>query len=222
MLAAMFALVACEQPLLELGPAIPDYQTAREVFWQDLYPGSANTLYCDTAFHVDDRKGINIEHVFPMSWVTNALNCGTRTQCRERSELFNRIEADLHNLYPSLTKVNSARASFRFGEVRGESRRYGQQCDFEINHRARVAEPRPAVRGEVARAMFHMAYVYREHGLEIFARSGKLLQQWHNEDRPTAAEIERNDRIELLQGSRNLFIDEPERLNQMISEGYFY
>lgn len=214
------SLLACDQPLLQ-ATAIPDYESARQVFWDSLYTKPATTLYCNKQFDGHNRRGINIEHVFPMSWVTNALQCGTRKQCRERSTEFNRIEADLHNLYPSLTTINAARSSHRFGEVRGESRRYGT-CDFEVNPRARVAEPAPAVRGEVARAMFYMAYMYRAQGLVIFARSGKLLQQWHNEDPPNMAERERNARIAELQGNTNPFIDQPDKLNQLIAERYFY
>lgn len=215
-------LSACELDLSSSGNNIEDYETARRVFWSEVYPDGGNTLYCDDQFDSHDRRGVNIEHVFPMSWVTNALDCGTRNQCRNNSSMFNRIEADLHNLYPARTKVNSSRASFRFGEVRGEARRFGQACDFEVDHRARVAEPRPAVRGEVARAMFYMAMQYREQGLTIFARSGKILQGWHNEDPPTEQERRRNDKIAQLQGTSNPFVDEPEHLNTLIGQGYFY
>jgi endonuclease I len=67
-----------------------------------------------------------------------------------------------------------------------------------------------------------MAFKYHDQGLEIFSRSGKILQQWHNEDPPTEAERHRNEQIHRLQGSRNIFIDEPEKLNQLIAQGFFY
>ncbi len=215
-------LIACEPIGENLASPIADYAEARQVFWSELYTGRTKTLYCDMEFFADERDGVNIEHVFPMSWVTKALDCGTRNQCRETSRRFNLIEGDLHNLYPSRSKTNSARASFRFDNVRGESRKFGKNCDFEVDYRARAVEPRPAVRGEIARAMFYMAWRYRNEGLTIFARSGKILQQWHNEDAPSDAERSRNDKIAYLQGNRNQFVDEPEKLNQLIEEGYFY
>jgi deoxyribonuclease-1 len=155
-----------------------------------------------------------------MSWVTNALQCGTRQQCRERSQIFNRIEADLHNLYPSRTDLNSARSSHRFGLIRGEKRDFGS-CDFEIDRRARVAEPAAEVRGTIARAMFYMASQYRDQGLIIFSRSARLLQDWHNDHPPSIQEQQRNRRIAAIQGNSNPFIDEPELVNQFMAAGKF-
>ncbi len=175
---------------------IPNYEEARWLFWNKLYTKGGKTLYCGESFgsKFEYRKGINIEHVFPMGWVTNALDCGTRKQCRSNSDRFNRIEADLHNLYPSRVDVNDARSAYRFGEVPGERRAFGE-CDFEADESKRIAEPRPASRGEIARAMFYMK---EEYGLIIFRRSGELLnEKW------------RNDRIEQIQGTRNMFVDDP-------------
>ena len=201
---------------------IENYEEARRILWQSIYPYSAKTLYCGQKFDSDFRKGINIEHVFPMSWATHALKCGTRKQCRVKSDLFNRIEADLHNLFPARTDVNADRGAFAFGEIKGESRRYGKSCDFEISERQRIAEPAPQIRGDIARAMFYMAYQYKDHGLRIFTRPGRVLQSWNLDDPPSAEEIKRNDRIESIQGNRNQFIDDPDMLNQLIDKGIFF
>jgi len=157
-----------------------------------------------------------------MSWATNGVDCGTRKQCRANSSRFNQIEADMHNLYPSRSDVNQQRSSFRFGEVSGEKRKFGNQCDFEINYRARVAEPRESVRGEVARSMFYMADQYKSDGLILFEKQARLLYKWHKADPPTSSEKERNGVIERLQGNRNRFIDEPELLDQLMSNGHFF
>lgn len=195
------------------------YKEARSSFWRNLYPRDGLTLYCRQAFQTSQRQGINVEHVFPMSWATRALSCGKRKQCRVSSDLFNFIEADMHNLYPARSDVNQDRSSYRFGEISGERRAYGQQCDFEIDTRARVAEPAAEVRGEVARAMFYMAYQYQEHGLEIFKKQSQMLAKWHASDPPNAAEKRRNDIIEKLQGNRNPFIDTPELLDELLTSG---
>jgi deoxyribonuclease-1 len=187
---------------------IADYEEARLLFWNELYAKGGKTLYCGEPFSARSkhRKGVNIEHVFPMGWVKNELNCGTRKQCRVESARFNRIEADLHNLYPSRVDVNDARSAYRFGDVPGEKRAFGD-CDFEADERKRVAEPRPASRGEIARAMFYMK---EEYGLTIFKKSGELLVKWHFQDQPSKHEKWRNDRIEQIQGTRNMFVDQPE------------
>lgn len=182
-----------------------DYEQARWLFWNELYTKGGKTLYCGETFNSRTRKGLNIEHVFPMGWVTNELDCGTRKQCRLNSKRFNLIEADLHNLYPSRRDINYARSAYRFGMLSGEARKFGG-CDFEVDERKRVAEPRPASRGEIARAMFYMK---EEYGLTIFRRSGELLKKWHFQDQPGKHEKWRNDRIEKIQGTRNRFIDDP-------------
>lgn len=214
----LLGLSGCEQR----SGLIENYQEARAEFWRVLYSGNGKTLYCNADFHGQQRRGINVEHVFPMSWATNGLRCGKRKQCRANSRMFNLIEADLHNLFPTREAVNKARASFRFGEIAGESRRFGNDCDFEVNRRARVAEPRPAVRGEVARAMFYMADRYKSQGLIIFKSQGEMLARWHRADPPSPHEQDRNNIIEGLQGNRNLFIDQPQELTRLIESGHFF
>ena len=157
-----------------------------------------------------------------MSWATNGLNCGSRKQCRQSSAQFNFIEADMHNLFPARSDVNQKRSSHRFGEVSGESRKFGKTCDFEVDYYKRIAEPAPKVRGEVARAMFYMADRYKSQGLVLFEKQAKLLYQWHKSDPPSKHEAYRNDRIESLQGNRNRFIDQPELLDGLMSNGYFF
>jgi deoxyribonuclease-1 len=200
-----FFLLAVAFSLLAEQRRIPDYDAARSLFWRSLYNQGGETLYCGEKFG-DDRRGLNIEHVFPMSWVTRELRCGKRNQCRRRSERFNRIEADLHNLFPSRREINDARSSYRFAEIPGEVRRFGS-CDFEIDERQRTIEPRPASRGEIARAMFYMRDTY---DLPIFRRQTELLLRWHRNDPPSDEERRRNDLIEKIQGTRNIYIDVPE------------
>lgn len=201
---------------------IKDYSEARKVFWRELYNQPTKTLYCQQSFNPQQRNSVNVEHVFPMSWVTKPLKCGTRKQCRNSNATFNRIESDLHNLYPALSKINYERGSLRFDMVKGESRRFGEQCDFEVDYKKRAVEPTEKMRGDIARTMFYMAYTYKDQGLKIFKRNGKVLQKWHNQDQPSAEEQQRNQKIEKLQGNRNPFIDDPDLLNRLISQGYFY
>ncbi len=199
---------------------LKDYVSARKEFWRTLYKGQVRSLYCGDVFNSERRNGFNVEHVFPMSWATNGLQCGKRKQCRARSKDFNHIEADLHNLYPARVEVNKERSSHRFGIVSGEKRVFGN-CDFEVDYRARVAEPTESVRGEVARAMFYMAYQYKDLGLVLFDKQAKLLLEWHQADTPSKQERQRNDKIERIQGNRNPFVDDPALLMRLYREGYF-
>lgn len=180
----------------------PDYLATIPEFWSNLYPDGGETLYCGAKFRPHDRR-TNIEHVYPMSWVARHLRCGDRDRCRQRSEKFNRIESDMHNLFPALRSANKLRGSLPFGMIDGE-RRVEPRCDLEIDHRVRRVEPRPAVRGDIARTMLYMADRY---GLEIYARQRALLEDWRRQDPPSDEERRRNALIEGLQGNRNPYIE---------------
>jgi len=186
------------------GQRIVDYEIARKVFWRELYNKGGKTLYCGETLRSGYNKGVNIEHVFPASWMAYDLQCGKRKQCRESSTEFNLIEADLHNLYPSRSDVNKARSNYRFANIRGEQRVFGQ-CDFEFDEKHRIAEPSPAARGRIARAMLYMS---DQHDLYLKRKLESLLIAWDKKHPPEQAEHRRNDRIEQIQGNRNRFIDQ--------------
>jgi len=210
LLPAAVVLLAAGARAEHAGPGeaarIPEYFEALRILWREVYAGGGRTLYCERSFgrHVDRR--VNVEHVFPMSWVAWHLQCGSRARCRRESERFNRIEADLHNLWPARREVNEARGSHPFGLVAGERHAF-RGCDFEVDERARLVEPRPGARGEIARSMFYMA---TEYGLEIRERLGRTLQRWNREDPVSEEERRRNDVIERIQGNRNPYVDDPQ------------
>jgi deoxyribonuclease-1 len=191
--------------------AFKEYMEVFPAFWGDVYGDGGSTLYCGTRFGKRKGSGINIEHVYPMAWAMKAEGCRSRKQCRKTSQRFNRIEADLHNLYPALSHINEARSSYPFGDIRGERRQFGR-CDFELDLRSRKVEPRVASRGNIARAMFYMQDTY---GLQIFKRQGEMLKQWNRLDPPDDAERQRNDRIARIQGIRNRFIDNPKAADKL-------
>lgn len=200
-------LVACGSALADQ-TQILNYNRARELHWRELYLQGGWTLYCGERFV--DRTGLNVEHVYAASWMAAHLGCGTRQQCRQTSARFNHMEADLHNLYPSLANINRARSNYLFANIPGEAREFGE-CNFERSTANRVAEPRPVARGNAARSVFYMA---EEYGLPIDPSMVDLLKQWNRNDPPSCHEFRRNNRIEELQGTRNRFIDHPRLVDQ--------
>ncbi|HBH36014.1 MAG TPA: hypothetical protein DDW45_06520 [Gammaproteobacteria bacterium] len=178
------------------------YRETRPVFWNKLYPQGGTTLYCGKRFSSRHGKQINIEHVFPMSWVTKTLHCGDRQKCRRTSRRFNRIEADMHNMHPALAKVNKTRSAMAYDLIKGE-KYYYKECDFEVNFHKRKVEPNPSARGKIARAMLYMADTYN---LKLFSRQKKLLLKWHHANPPTREEKRRNQRIKEIQGKANPYI----------------
>jgi len=201
---SLVALISCGSPSAEQS-GIDNYYEAKKLFWGKLYARGGETLYCAQSFGSKKSREINVEHVLPMSWVMKAFKCRDRDSCRRNHAQFRRIEADMHNLYPSRSDINQIRGSFPFGMIKGERRQFGQ-CDFELNKKKRMVEPRSAVRGDIARAMM---YMHDRYAIRIHSRQGQLLKQWNRQDPPDTTERKRNDIIETLQGNRNRFIDKP-------------
>lgn len=198
-----FVLLICLAGMVALAkqPAQRNYLDILRVFWSELYPQGGVTLYCAREFKPFDRQ-VNVEHVYPMSWVTKALKCGKREQCRQQSDEFNLIESDMHNLYPARKDVNQTRSAYPYAMIEGENHEYAG-CDFEVDYRSRKVEPAAEARGRIARSMM---YMQREYGLEIYGRQQRLLEQWHRQYPPDDEERRRNRIIERIQGSLNPYI----------------
>lgn len=195
---------------------LSSYQKAIRFFWRELYATGGKTLYSQQRFGPSKPEWINIEHVFPMSWVVKSLNCRDRRNCRRYSDVFNFIESDMHNLFPSRRDLNMLRASNRFGKIKGEVRTIGSY-DFKMDNKKRIVEPAPASQGEVARAMFHMSQAYQ---LKLFSKQAKTLAYWNKADQPSKEEKRRNDIIQEIQGTRNYFIDNPDEIERLIKTNY--
>ena len=70
----------------------------------------------------------------------------------------------------------------------------------------KLIEPPAHAKGNAARSLFHMHF---EYDLPL-PLPLDVLRRWHQEDPADQVERIRNDRIALLQGTRNRFIDNPE------------
>jgi deoxyribonuclease-1 len=178
-----------------------NYLDSLRSYWQGVYPNGGETLYCGKKFRPFDR-GVNVEHVYPMSWVTKKLHCGKRDQCRHNSARFNLIESDMHNMYAARKDVNQTRSSMAFGMIKGE-KHYYKNCDFEVDFRRHRVEPRPEVRGQVARAMLYMA---DEYGLDIYKKQRRMLEKWNRQYPPGTEEKHHNKAVARIQGKSNPYI----------------
>lgn len=150
--------------------------------------------------------GINAEHVYPQSK-------GARS-----------VKGDLHNLFPTKVDVNSTRSSHPFGEIddnqtsrwfRGDGSRSTtpgpETIDQYSEFRSGRFEPREAVKGDIARAMFYFRTIHGDRAdLDFFEQQKEVLLQWHQQDPATQAELERSLKIaESKQGNHNPFVLDP-------------
>ncbi len=186
-------------------------------FWNELYTNGGWSLYCgyrfDAANGVTEGRLVVIEQIYPSSWMLRSLDCQSRQQCREDEQSrFSRMEADMHNLYPVWQEVMVIRRDSRYGIIDGEEWRYSD-CDFE--KRLGIVEPREIARGNIARAVF---YMHSQYGVPIDAAMLQTLKKWNRDDPPSNQEILRNNRIEELQGNRNIYIDNPALAEQITSK----
>lgn len=199
----------------------------RRVLLEEIFFDQRETLYCECEFNefkrVDHtscgyemppqesgRAGsMEWEHVVPAFRMnynrpcrTQCSTLGARECCRETDTEFAMMEGDLHNLKPSVGQVNGVRGSRDFGIVSGERRDFGA-CDVEFS--GNIIEPRPAIRGNIARTYLYMEATYT--GFELTDSERALFEQWNADDPVDEEERDLNQRIQAHQGNTNPFIE---------------
>ena len=149
---------------------------------------------------------IEWEHVVPAWEFGHQLQCwqeGGRKNCGKSDE-FNKMEGDMHNLFPAIGEVNGDRANYRFSDWNGKPNQYGK-CQMLVDFKdRRVQPPKGPVRGQIARAYLYMGQQY---GLRLAAQQRKLFEAWDRQYPADRWECERNLRIGKLQGNTNPFIE---------------
>ena len=212
---------------------IQSFSQAKKLMRQ-VFAGHERTFYCDCAYDgatVDVQscgyqpqkpskraRQLEWEHVVPAEafgqsfpeWRDGHPECVDRKgkalqgrNCaRKMAVLFRYMEADLYNLQPAIGEVNQLRANYSMAMIPGEALRFGA-CDLEIEDRK--IEPRPDIRGDIARTYFYMDAAYPGRGI-ISEKNHKLFEAWDREDPVDAWERKRVRRIEGLQGNPNPFV----------------
>lgn len=198
----------------------------RNVYHDQNLKGAIGTLYCGCDWEWTGRSGgridhyscgyetrvnqnradrIEWEHILPAFWFGHQLQCwqeGGRRNCVEVSSDFRMMEADMHNLSPSVGEINADRSNYRFAELPSIDRRHGD-CDFKVDFRARKAEPRDEVKGLIARVYF---YMHDRYGLRMSPQQERILVDWDSKHPVTPWEIERDRRIAEIMGHSNPFV----------------
>lgn len=161
-------------------------------------------------------------HAMPMEKFAGTLRCWNKSSCtladgktkkasqccKEISPKFKSMQADMHNLFPSVrTQENN--------EIDSSATIYGGNQEYAFCsglNDGDLERPHRGVRGDIARAWFYMV---RQYKLSIADDLEDRLRAWHLEDPPDAWEQERNTSIEIIQGNRNFFIDFPESVERV-------
>jgi deoxyribonuclease I len=212
---------------------VATFAKAKRIIGQ-LFAGKRRTFYCGCRFDADGAvsfsscgyrprrnpkraRRMEVEHVVPAhafgqafpAWRRGHQACvdggkpykGRRCALKVSRE-FRAMEADLFNLQPAVGEVNADRSNYSMAELPGEPRAYGR-CDVEIHDRK--IEPRPDIRGDIARTYFYMNWAYPGRGI-IGRKQKRLFKGWSAADPVDAAERSRVRKIQKVQGNRNPFV----------------
>jgi deoxyribonuclease-1 len=202
----------------DLVPTTPSFGTAKKRMYK-IHEAAPVTLYCGCA-HEDRKPDLSscglvgeglrwerteAEHVVPASTIGEHFPCweeGGRDHCVKTDLVFKAAHSDLHNLRPAVGQINAYRSNNSMGLIADEARAYGD-CDFELDLEADRVEPRPEVRGDIARVYFYMEWMY---GVTINAGQRRLFLHWHQTDPVTDQEKALDDAIAEVQGNHNPFV----------------
>jgi len=169
---------------------------------------------CDYKVVEDEERGrrIEAEHIVPVWEFAHKMNCWTQTRkgngrnnCEKTDDYFNEIEADLHNLYPSIGEVNKDRGSHAFVDKlrdRDNPKGYGK-CQMYYNQKHYLSEPTKRSKGIIARAYL---YMHQRYHLKLDSAHLRLYRQWNTMYKVTDNECKRNVMIKRIQGNDNPFV----------------
>lgn len=112
------------------------------------------------------------------------------------------MEADLHNLTPTVGELNSDRQNFNFGVLPTAPKQHGA-CDYKVDFKDRVVEPRDEIKGFLARVYF---YMHDRYDMNMSKQQQQLLIAWNKAYPVSKWELERDKRIAAHMGHHNLFV----------------
>lgn len=117
------------------------------------------------------------------------------------SAKFREMEADMHNLFPSIGSVNAMRGKRQYAELPDEGADFGS-CAAKI--KGSLFEPPDRAKGQAARASLYMDWKYP--GFRLSRKQKRLFAAWDKRFPPDAKECERARRIQRIQNNENIFV----------------
>ncbi|MDW6002317.1 endonuclease [Vibrio mangrovi] len=172
----------------------PNERTSR-IEWEHIMPAHAFGGQLDEWVN---RKS------FPECRKSNGKFLGGRECAYKLNPAFKKAHDDLNNLAPAVGELNADRSDYRFANLVGEPREYGQ-CDFEVNFEQDLVEPADDIKGDIARTYLYMV---ETHSAVISSDMLTMMLHWNLLDPVSDWECERNRRIEKAQGKGNHYVSD--------------
>jgi len=164
-------------------------------------------------------RRIEFEHVVPAEnfgrqfscWRDGNLKCLSskgkqykgRKCCEKVRKEFRTMQADMHNLQPAIGELNADRSNYRYDFELPTPGQYGI-CQFEVDFKADRARVKEELRGVITRTYL---YFNKRYGMKLSKQELQKYEVWNKQYPPTEWEIERNKRIERVQGNLNEYIE---------------
>lgn len=166
-------------------------ERARRIEWEHMIPaenfGRQFSCWRDGATQCVDSKGKEFKG---------------RKCCEKVDKQYKIMQADMHNLYPAIGELNADRSNFRFDFEAPIKGQYGE-CRFEVDFKAERAKIREEIRGTIARTYL---YFNKQYNMKLSSQELQKFEAWNKTYPSDIWEIERNKRIEKIQGNSNPFI----------------
>lgn len=120
--------------------------------------------------------------------------------CKQKEPRLQKMMRDLHNLVPEIPQLKQQRKNYTFKKSASP---LSSTCSLQVDNKNKVIELPPPTLGLIARTYLYMHHTYH---FELSATELATFLSWHQQWPPTAWEQARNQKILLLQGTRNPYI----------------
>ncbi len=198
-----------------------DYREARSYMFGQLHLQSdkqgeyVKDVYCQKIIRGEQVGKMKI----PQAGIVNCEHTWPQSRFN-KSFAYKFQKGDLHHLFPTDSKANSARGNHPFATVTGKG--VVGNCDASskgtpIEHSKRgrhgvYFEVPDMHKGNAARALFYFSVRYK---LKIDTVQEYYLKQWHRMDPVDEDERIRNQGVFLIQNNRNPFVDFPSMVDHI-------
>ena len=145
---------------------------------------------------ITNNKLLTAEHIFPQSFTKRYLEA----------------KRDMHNIFLTNAENNIYRSNYPFADSKIDM----NQIEKREKNVYKFFVPPDFAKGQIARTIAYMKYIYPK--LEINnVINNNLLLEWNDKFCPSFLENKRNELIYDIQGNYNIFILQPELINQIFN-----
>lgn len=154
-------------------------------------------------------KKIEWEHIVPAEnfWKWFKEWRESWREWAKKNKDFNIMEWDMYNLFPVNWEVNWLRSNYKYSVVQTPKYSSFWKCDFKIDVKWKLAEPRNQIKWLVARVNLYMWLQYSKY-YNISDQQRKLFEAWDKMYPVTKGECNRYKQVKVYQKNNNTILEE--------------